>query len=216
MEDKMYTNRYISERLKTQRKRRKLSQAQLSALIQEQGGGTTRENIAKWESGKSTPDVNSLIALCNALECDLTYLLGVIDTPKQEVYDIQVCTGLSEKAVSNLVELKKGEANLGIELLSKMLESKELVETLVNINRGRDTQQRLEEQTAFYEEGDIQKMKLAQDISDHFHSESTKYVIVQGKDLVALYYKNAADTMSRLIWNLIYGTEDTGGKRKKK
>ena len=216
MEGKMYTNRYIPERLKTQRKRRKLSQAQLSALIQEQGGGTTRENIAKWESGKSTPDVNSLIALCNALECDLTYLLGVIDTPKQEVYDIQVCTGLSEKAVSNLVELKKGEANLGIELLSKMLESKELVETLVNINRGRDTQQRLEEQTAFYEEGDIQKMKLAQDISNHFHSGSTKYVIVQGKDLVALYYKNAADTMSRLIWNLIYGTEDTGGKRKRK
>lgn len=212
----MYTNRYIPERLKTQRKRRKLSQAQLSALIQEQGGGTTRENIAKWESGKSTPDVNSLIALCNALECDLTYLLGVIDTPKQEVYDIQVCTGLSEKAVSNLVELKKGEANLGIELLSKMLESKELVETLVNINRGRDTQQRLEEQTAFYEEGDIQKMKLGQAISNYLHSGSTKYVLIQGEDLVALYYKKAADIMNRLIWNLIYGTEDTGGKRKRK
>ena len=212
----MYTNRYILERLKTQRKRRKLSQAQLSALIQEQGGGTTRENIAKWESGKSTPDVNSLIALCNALECDLTYLLGVIDTPKQEVYDIQACTGLSEKAVSNLVELKQGEPNIGIELLSKMLESKELMEALVNIGRGRDTQQRLEEQTAFYEEGDIQKMKLAQDISNHFRSGSTKYVIVQGEDLVALYYKNAADTMSRLIWNLIYETENTDGRKEKK
>lgn len=211
----MYTTRYISERLKTQRKHLGLSQTQLSALIQAQGGGTTRENIAKWESGKSTPDVNSLIALCNALECDLTYLLGVIDTPKQEVYDIRACTGLSEKAVSHLLYLKKKEANIGIELLSKMLESDEIIETLDNINKGRDTQQRLEEQNAFYEEGDIQKMKLAQDVSNLFHSGSTKYVIVQGEDLVALYYKNAADIMSRLIWNLIYGTENNGGKRKK-
>lgn len=212
----MYIIRYISERLKTQRKRLGLSQAQLSSLIQEQGGGTTRENIAKWESGKSTPDLNSLVALCNALECDLTYLLGVIDTPKQEVYDIQACTGLSEKAVSNLLELKKEGASIGIELLSKILESKELVETLVNINRGRDTQQRLEKQTAFYEEGDIQKMKLGQALSNYFHSGSTKYVLIQGEELVALYYKKAADIMNRLIWNLIYGAENAAGKAKKK
>lgn len=212
----MYIIRYISERLKTQRKRLGLSQAQLSSLIQEQGGGTTRENIAKWESGKSTPDLNSLVALCNALECDLTYLLGVIDTPKQEVYDIQACTGLSEKAASNLLELKKEGASIGIELLSKILESKELVETLVNINRGRDTQQRLEKQTAFYEEGDIQKMKLGQALSNYFHSGSTKYVLIQGEELVALYYKKAADIMNRLIWNLIYGAENAAGKAKKK
>lgn len=210
----MYTYRYIPERLKTQRKHLGLSQAQLSALIQEQGGGTTRENIAKWESGKSTPDVNSLIALCNALGCDLTYLLGVIDTPRQEVYDIQACTGLSEKAVSNLLELKKGEANIGIELLSKMLESEEFIRTLDNINKGRDAQQRLEEPTAFYEDGDIQKMKLGQAISNFFHSGSTKYVLIQGEELVALYYKKAADVMSRLIWNLVYGTENTDGKKK--
>lgn len=210
----MYSLRYISGRLKTQRKRLGMSQAQLSALIQEQGGGTTRENIAKWESGKSTPDINSLIALCNSLECDLTYLLGVIDTPRQEVYDIQACTGLSEKAASNLLELKKGEANIGIELLSKMLESEEFIKTLDNINKGRDTQQRLEEPTAFYEDGDIQKMKLGQAISNFFHSGSTKYVLIQGEELVALYYKKAADVMNRLIWNLIYGTENTDGKKK--
>ena len=41
-------------------------------------------------------------------------------------------------------------------------------------------------------------------------------MIVQGEDLVSLYYKNAADTMSRLIWNLIYETENTDGRKEKK
>lgn len=212
----MYIIRYISERLKTQRKRLGLSQAQLSALIQEQGGGTTRENIAKWESGKSTPDLNSLVALCNALECDLTYLLGVIDTPKQEISDIQASTGLSERAISNLLDLRSGGAESGIELLSKMLESRGLIETLININKGLDTQRRLNEQDTPYVEEEIQKLKLGQDISNYFHSGSTKYVLIQGEELVALYYKKASDIMSQLIWELIYGTAKTSGYRKKK
>lgn len=41
--------------------------------------GKERRTIGNWENGKSLPDIESLIKLCNILNCSIDYFLGVTD-----------------------------------------------------------------------------------------------------------------------------------------
>lgn len=58
-----------------------------------------------WERGQ-IPDVETVIKLCEVLDCDFDYLFGKIDLPHKEETDICRETGLSEEAVGKLVGLK--------------------------------------------------------------------------------------------------------------
>lgn len=61
----------FSEILKALRKERKLTQQELA-----ERSGISRSNINTWESGKSLPLPDGLIALADAFGCSVDYLLG--------------------------------------------------------------------------------------------------------------------------------------------
>ncbi len=62
----------FSKRLKELRKERELTQKQLGEKI-----GVTKVSVCCYENGTRTPTLDTLIDLANALNVELTYLLGL-------------------------------------------------------------------------------------------------------------------------------------------
>lgn len=100
----MYTKISIGDRIKLRRKELGMSQKKLAAKI---NGNILPEEaphtqISQWEKGSKTPETDALIRLCNALDCDIDFLLGAIEAPKKETSDVMKATGLSKEAVNML------------------------------------------------------------------------------------------------------------------
>ena len=132
----MYSERYIGDRIRQRRNELGLTQKELAAKI---NPGTSIETaphtqVAQWESGKKKPGTDALIRLCNALDCDIDYILGAIDVPRRAVYDIKEQTGLSDSAVNSLVEEKQRNYNAGLDILSALLSDQKFWEAIANLN----------------------------------------------------------------------------------
>lgn len=56
----------FSEKLVQLRKREKMSQEQLAALLD-----VTRQSVSKWESGQTYPEMDKLLAMCKIFKCSL-------------------------------------------------------------------------------------------------------------------------------------------------
>lgn len=61
----------ISMNLKELRERHKYTQEEVAEKI-----GVSRQAVAKWESGKTVPDINNCIALAELYEVELDALVG--------------------------------------------------------------------------------------------------------------------------------------------
>lgn len=67
----------FKERIFQARKAKGFSQEDLAELM-----GVSRQAVSKWETGEAMPDVDKLIALCDALELNMEYLaLGKTPAP---------------------------------------------------------------------------------------------------------------------------------------
>jgi transcriptional regulator with XRE-family HTH domain len=132
----MYDESCISKRIKARRRECGLTQGELAKKMigVEIPIESLRNSISVWEGGKIAPSTSSLISLCNALDCDIDYLLGAIDTPRKAVHDLKNETGLSEKAVQNLIGKSKAGGDKGIEILSEFLENKNFWDAIAYIN----------------------------------------------------------------------------------
>lgn len=77
----IYDSNTLAERLKSIRKERGKTQLELATEI-----GVNRQSILNWERGNthSIPSLKNFLDLCSALECNMYYLLGYIDTPEYE------------------------------------------------------------------------------------------------------------------------------------
>lgn len=71
----------ISDRIRTRRKEKKLTQAGLALAM---GGGVKRESISQWEGGIYIPEAENLLKLAKVLNCTPDWLL----TGKGEINDI--------------------------------------------------------------------------------------------------------------------------------
>ena len=88
-----------------------------------------RKTISNWESGKATPSLADLIALCNILDCDLEYLIGDIDVPRKETLTAMELTGLSEKALKTTSNLRRNnQIEWGLDTLNFLLENEKIEE----------------------------------------------------------------------------------------
>jgi transcriptional regulator with XRE-family HTH domain len=67
---------FQGKRLRQLRESRGLTQDQLAALV-----GTERENVSRYETGGSTPKIETLGKLANALCTTVDYLLGRTESP---------------------------------------------------------------------------------------------------------------------------------------
>ena len=76
------------------------NQSELSELL-----GVSMTTISQWENAKKKPSLENLLRLCNALECDIGYLLGSADYSTKEVETVCNYTGLTEAAAKKLHEL---------------------------------------------------------------------------------------------------------------
>ena len=132
----MYSERYIGDRIRQRRNEIGLTQKELAAKI---NPGTSIETaphtqVAQWENGKKKPGTDALIRLCNALDCDMDYILGAIDVPRRAVYDVKEQTGLSDSAVNSLMEAKQRNYNAGLDVLSALLSDRKFWEAIANLN----------------------------------------------------------------------------------
>lgn len=68
----------ISENLKSSRKKSKLTQVTVSKKLH-----VTRQTVSQWETGKSTPDLDTLEQLSDLYQCPICVLLGETNTSIQ-------------------------------------------------------------------------------------------------------------------------------------
>lgn len=65
---------------------------------------TVVPTVNSWYYGKTFPEMDNLLRLCNHFDCDLDYLLGRIDKTKHDIAFICKETHLSEPAVRQLMK----------------------------------------------------------------------------------------------------------------
>jgi transcriptional regulator with XRE-family HTH domain len=70
----------VSERLRRRRRELGLTQMDVVVRLQHLGVSTTNKTVSSLERGAGL-DVAKLPEIANALECTITYLLGLTDTP---------------------------------------------------------------------------------------------------------------------------------------
>ena len=100
----------IGKRIKTERRKKKLSQEKLAEAISsimaesdpDYYKGTEQNTVSNWEKGVSPPPLPKLIALSEIFDCDIGYLLCDYDEPKRDLADVVEQTGLSGKAATRL------------------------------------------------------------------------------------------------------------------
>lgn len=92
----------IGALIKKERENKGMSQQALGEKI-----GYGRDQIRKWEQGKLSPSMYDLVKMCEIFDCDYGYLVGDYDLRTREATDVHEVTLLSEKAIIELLEMKK-------------------------------------------------------------------------------------------------------------
>ena len=115
----------VGLRIQSARKDKKLSRSALAELIVQNElcpAVTTRKNtseiktpaealadrLKQWEYGNNPVDLEYIPAICNVLECDTGYLFAEYPEKSRVSSDLCSVTGLSERAVVALKELRNG------------------------------------------------------------------------------------------------------------
>ena len=92
----------IGKRIQKLRKERGYTQEEL----QKKMSLSDRKSISNYEKGKTEIPMTRLPDLCVALDCDLDYIFGKIDIPKNSTKNVMEETGLTEKASRLLLDKK--------------------------------------------------------------------------------------------------------------
>ena len=85
--------------LKQARKEAGFTQEQLANRI-----NTNIHSVQNWEQGRTLPEYATLFQLTEILGCNMDYLFGNIECRTHDLQFIHEKTGLSEKAISSLIE----------------------------------------------------------------------------------------------------------------
>ena len=119
MQNEEISKMTIKKKVKSLRKELKLTQEAFGNKA-----GFPLITIQKWESKKNDtiPDTSSLIQLCNTFGVDFDYFTGRISAHDRDVDFIMKYTGLSEKAVLRLLEMKRSHPS-ALNVLDALLQS---------------------------------------------------------------------------------------------
>lgn len=109
MTDKFVFNRQeeMGRRIKTERKARKWTQAQLAEKISAElkCEGIAQSTIVGWEKGQNIT-LDRLLTMAKLFQCDCGYLLGDYDERTHDAKEICAALGLSEASIQHLTFLK--------------------------------------------------------------------------------------------------------------
>lgn len=94
------------------------------------------ETLKQWELGKNPMSIDRLQDICKVLDCDPGYLFGVYEEKKYSLAKECEKTGLSEKAVARLQQIRKYEDTVHggakLMLLNAILEDDNFLEHVAN------------------------------------------------------------------------------------
>lgn len=95
-------------RLKKLRTEKKLNQSDLAKEL-----GISRGAVSYYENGERTPDINVLCSIAEYFNVSTEYLLGYSEEKESnlDIIDIKNKTGLSEKSILNLINLKNSDSS---------------------------------------------------------------------------------------------------------
>lgn len=96
-----------------------------------------RKTVGNWETGTVAIPIHRLSDICKLLDCDLDYLFGKIDVPKNNTADIIKETRLSQKAIEKIVSWKNCDdyRRFWVEYLSLIIEADNSEDLLLNISK---------------------------------------------------------------------------------
>lgn len=105
--------------------------------------GVSRDTVKNWEKGTEYPKLENLETLCRVLDCDYDFLLGRIDVPYVQEYDIEEHLGLSAQSRITLHNLPQISPELSAQF-DRFVSSKEFLPLLEAVNKYRKAVARLE------------------------------------------------------------------------
>lgn len=130
-----YNFKKIGARVRELRESRGWSQTELIEKLQEHGGSVGRSTLSNIESGKYIDFKFSFIkAMCEIFNCDTGYLLCEYDERVRSIQDICNMTGLSGKAINNLVRWSKNNGQ-AISIANHLLEEKPFISSILKMER---------------------------------------------------------------------------------
>ena len=139
-----YNFKKIGARIRAERKKLGLSQQELCDKI----NLSQRATLGRFECGTSETPLWVLVELCRVFDCELGFLLCEHNEKTRLNADICEITGLSEKAVENILDLNRGTKPLigdlrteNIKTLDKILSDKDLKYLLQAISDYRNNKQ---------------------------------------------------------------------------
>ena len=123
----------IGQRLQDRRKEFFKTQYDFAEAL----GIEERKTVGNWETGTVAIPIHRLSDICNLLDCDLDYLFGKIDVPKNNTADIMKETGLSQKAVEKAVAWKSTDDyhRFWNDYISAIIESDKFENLLFDISK---------------------------------------------------------------------------------
>lgn len=104
MNEIKYSPEIVGERIKKERKAMGISQ---DAFVEKYGQKlsiSSRTTLYKWERGEGELSIWNILELSNIFGCSPGYLIGEYDCRKREATDIKAKTGLSEMAITLLLD----------------------------------------------------------------------------------------------------------------
>lgn len=110
-----------------------LSQQELAEKL----GLSTYKTVGEWERAVTPPSFDKVMKLCEIFDCDSDYLIGRIEEKTHDIKDVHDLTGLSEKAITKLLNWNKAKdrSRLWVKYLSQMIESKRFDEMMLDITK---------------------------------------------------------------------------------
>jgi transcriptional regulator with XRE-family HTH domain len=121
-----YSPQMIPSRIKQLLKERGMTREKLAVACEWKNASSISQYLMEYKKCKSrVPSLDVLCRIANALDCDIDFLLGVIDTPRKITADVCDATGLTNEASQQLIISNKYGYNVIPEFISALLESQD-------------------------------------------------------------------------------------------
>lgn len=210
-----YNYEAIGKRIQEERKKAKIKTQ--SALAEKLDySPDSRQLIISWEKGTAIPTMDNALKLCELFNCELGYLLCEPNytLPTGRDTDIHAETGLSEKAISVISDLKatvrskhsreEETGNLSkIELLNRIIEDPRFRKLLMSLQAAKSIEYNEDSEIT----GDLTAAEFAKSMGD---IQNMGMVPLRGEDAATYYLQNAVKLFTDIIYSI--PTDFSGGE----